>query len=464
MTESTLAFGVSIDEVGAAIGDQRGWISLNRAIRSSGSCSHPIHLAQGDWDGEIPPWVPALARTNYEGLYSKACGSRRASRCSSCSLIYKGDARELVRCGLLGGKDQPESLAEHAKIFATLTAPSFGLVHRIIMKNGKPERCHAGKTEYCRHGVKLNCYKRHSSKDEIVGAPLCCQCYDYKGCVIWNASVTDLWRRTTIYFNREVAKSLGMSRKEFSAKARIEYVKVVEFQARGAIHLHVVIRVDDAQVKASLPSATITPEILEVAFQTAIRKVSIMKDFGGDQHRIVWGRQVDTRTISDDKTRPVVNYLAKYSTKSASESAGFDRRFKSLADVERLESPKHLKELARTAFRLGIDGPYEKLNLTTWAHDLGYRGHFLTKSRRFSVTFATLRSLRQLYRMDEALENGSADSTWQQTGTMVFVGQGWLTRAHAYWAWVQRENDLYEREQAWQEKMYQQNGWENVYG
>lgn len=450
---TTSSLEVPIEALGSAMRDQRGWKSLNKAIVSSGFCAHPIHLALAESDGEIPFWAPMFVRGSYEGVYSKACGSRRASRCPACSRIYKGDARELIRCGLLGGKTMPESFAEHAKIFATLTAPSFGSVHRIIRQNAKYERCHAGKSEICPHGVKLNCYRRHTEKDENVGAPLCAECYDFEGAAIWNASVTDLWRYTTIYFKRELAKMCGLSGAEFRDEARIEYIKVVEYQARGLIHLHVVVRVDDADSNALSPGVTITSEMLEIALKIAAQKVCIEKDFDSNCYRIAWGSQLDTRPIIGDTTKAVVNYLVKYSTKSSSESTGFDRRFKSSADIEKLEAPEHLKELARTAFRLGNDARYAPLNLAHWAHDLGHRGHFLTKSRRFSLTFAHLRFIRQLWRMQQVMESASDDSAWRPLGSMVFVGQGWLSRVHAYWAWVQREDDREGRELAWEQVM-----------
>jgi len=34
-----------------------------------------------------------------------------------------------------------------------------------------------------------------------------------------------------------------------------------------------------------------------------------------------------------------------------------------------------------------------------WAHTCGFRGHFLTKSRRYSTTFAELRAERQRWRI-----------------------------------------------------------------
>ena len=44
-----------------------------------------------------------------------------------------------------------------------------------------------------------------------------------------------------------------------------------------------------------------------------------------------------------------------------------------------------------TAWQLGGLDQYDGLNLRRWAHMLGFRGHFLTKSRRYSTTFSALR-------------------------------------------------------------------------
>ena len=42
---------------------------------------------------------------------------------------------------------------------------------------------------------------------------------------------------------------------------------------------------------------------------------------------------------------------------------------------------------------------YEPLGLRRWAHMLGFRGHFLTKSRRYSLTFTDLRHRRRSWRL-----------------------------------------------------------------
>ncbi len=47
--------------------------------------------------------------------------------------------------------------------------------------------------------------------------------------------------------------------------------------------------------------------------------------------------------------------------------------------------------------------------LRRWAHLLGFGGHFLTKARRYSTTFAALRAARANYRRDELHEHQDHD-------------------------------------------------------
>jgi hypothetical protein len=47
--------------------------------------------------------------------------------------------------------------------------------------------------------------------------------------------------------------------------------------------------------------------------------------------------------------------------------------------------------MIQAAWDLGSLDRYADLNLRRWAHLLGFRGHFLTKSRAYSTTFKTLR-------------------------------------------------------------------------
>jgi hypothetical protein len=51
--------------------------------------------------------------------------------------------------------------------------------------------------------------------------------------------------------------------------------------------------------------------------------------------------------------------------------------------------------MIRTRWDLGGESRYVNLKLRRWAHQLGYGGHFLSKGRRYSTTFAALRQVRR---------------------------------------------------------------------
>lgn len=64
-----------------------------------------------------------------------------------------------------------------------------------------------------------------------------------------------------------------------------------------------------------------------------------------------------------------------------------------------------------TAWRLGGLPKFAGLRLRTWAHMFGFRSHFLTKSRRYSTTFGTLRTARgNHHRTRELAELGLTDT------------------------------------------------------
>jgi hypothetical protein len=121
----------------------------------------------------------------------KACGNRRATQCPDCAWVYQGDAFQLIRCGITGGKTVPESVAGHPMLFATVTAPSFGIVHsRTVSRHTctdrrrcdcRPQPCHARRTATsCRHGQPTTCFARHDADDPRLGQPLCLDCYDHE--------------------------------------------------------------------------------------------------------------------------------------------------------------------------------------------------------------------------------------------------------------------------------------------
>jgi hypothetical protein len=114
-----------------------------------------------------------------------------------------------------------------------------------------------------------------------------------------------------------------------------------------------------------------------------------------------FGAQTDTRIIRHGTGLPgtgqalngvaVANYIAKYATKTLTAPGLPSHRMRSDADIERLRCPAHYRRLIITAWQLGT-------RYRAWAHMLGYGGHFLTKSRRYSVTFGQLRAARTEHR------------------------------------------------------------------
>ena len=181
---------------------------LNHAAGARG-CSHPVRLS-----GEITDIDPATGElvrraatgTMPDSVLYMPCGTRRASICPACAETYRRDAYQIVKAGLDGGKGIPADVAAHPAIFATFTAPSFGLVHtRVTGPGGKMLRCRPRrKKAVCPHGRHLSCPHRHKETDASLGKPLCPDCYDYDAAVVWNAHAPELWRRTMIGLRRRL--------------------------------------------------------------------------------------------------------------------------------------------------------------------------------------------------------------------------------------------------------------------
>ncbi|RAO37056.1 Replication initiator protein [Micromonospora noduli] len=223
---------------------------------------------------------------------------------------------------------------------------------------------------------------------------------------------------------------------------------------------------------------------------------------------ITWGEQVDLEPIATDGTGEVTDgmvagYLAKYATKSTEATGHTSTRLTadSIGDyadpdgdhtarlinacwrtgrptgtpvplsqrprdhrprpgfVDRWECPDcgtHTRYPAcpvciaqrqsaldtQPASRPQPTNPYARLR--RWAHMLGFGGHFLTKARRYSVTFQLLRDTRVTYRRHEhedhadeqpgtlrAVDHLDQADTTLIVGTLTFAGVGWHTTGDA---------------------------------
>lgn len=408
--------------------DFREW---EHEITTAGACSHPIRLR-----GRITAVNLATGETasvydtagEPHGVLHIACGNRRESACPACSSVYKGDARQLVRAGLAGGKGVPESVAEHPCVFATFTAPSFGPVHARRERNGKVLPCRPRRDRnrrVCPHGRDISCPHRHPPDDPRLGRPMCPDCYDYEAAVLFNACAGRLWRRFRTYLPRHLARLAGLTQKEFRAGVKVCYVKVAEYQARGVVHFHAVIRLDasngtDGPLLPPLPRWTAA--LLADAIKSAAAAATVPVDV--DQaHTLTmrFGPQTDTRIVRSGTAQAltrdaVANYIAKYATKSVEAPGVPNSRIRHRSEITALRCAPHYRRMIEAAWNLG---------LRKWAHTLGCGGHFLTKSRRYSVTFGQLRAARKQHRRAQRHPCGELDPWGREVTetTVLFLGQ-----------------------------------------
>ncbi|MFE3109230.1 replication initiator [Kitasatospora indigofera] len=115
-------------------------------------------------------------------------------------------------------------------MFATLTAPSFGPVHNRPTDTGDALRP-------CR------CGKRHEPMDALLGTPLDPETYDYLGAVLFNAHAEPVGSFHDLPAPR-ARRPARLTQKAARAVLRFSFAKVAEYQKRGLVHFHAVIRPD----------------------------------------------------------------------------------------------------------------------------------------------------------------------------------------------------------------------------
>jgi hypothetical protein len=421
---------------------------LTAQAHRTGGCAQPIRL-RGRVDyldaatGEVLHHYSTVREPG--GVIHVACKTRRASRCPACAEIYRADTYQLVRAGLIGGKGVPETVAEHPTVFATLTAPSFGSVHARREKAGSVLPCRPRRgAVLCPHGSALSCTIRHDEDERGLGEPLCPDCYDYTASVLFNAYAPELWRRFVLAFRRRLAKSAGLRAKELKDVLVVSFAKVAEYQRRGVVHFHAVIRFDGPDGPTCQPPGWATLDRLDDAVQHAAAAVSATSPPapGVPVRTLRWGGQVDIRpiTIGGELTeQAVAGYIAKYATKAAECVGTLDRRIRPTDDLAALPVSEHARRLIAECLRLAALDELADLKLTDWAHMLGFRGHFSTKSRRYSTTLGALRAAREEHQADNEITTGRLPyfdedrvlkvARWRYLGQGLTPGEALLTAA-----------------------------------
>ena len=323
-------------------------------VQAIGGCAAPIHLSGSsqilDRDGAV-----LLERA---GTVLAPCGNRRAAVCPACSDRYAADAYHLLRAGLAGDqtKGVPDTVTEHPRAFLTLTAPSFGPVHtRKVTRRG--------------HVIPCRCGDRHHPADPRLATPVDPDSYDYTGAVLWQAHAGALWARFTTTLRRALAAALGVGAREFPQHARLSYAKVAEYQRRGLVHFHAVIRLDGPDGPTDPPPAGLTHDALRDAITTAARAATLTTTRpDGTPLVLGWGTQLDLRPVTSSAARhleddtgeitdaALAGYIAKYATKSTGavdSGEGADRPIRDGEHIAYLDVSPHHRRMIETAWQLG---------------------------------------------------------------------------------------------------------------
>ncbi|MGH8900062.1 MAG: replication initiator [Egibacteraceae bacterium] len=118
-----------------------------------------------------------------------------------------------------------------------------------------------------------------------------------------------------------------------------------------------------------------------------------------------------------------------------------------------LPVPEHVHRLVVVAWLLALHDP--GLRTDRWAHQLGYGGHFLTKSRRCSTTFTKLRTARVRWAAwQRALSQADPWELFRETARRALIGRwevagfGWRLEGDALLAQTVRDQARAAREAA----------------
>jgi len=342
-----------------------------------GPCENPVRLNRritNTFTGEV---------SNTE--LPKRCGNRRESQCPSCSALYKGDAVAIIRSGLYdaNGKQRPAT-------WVTLTAPGaavFGATHSLRRKDGHIRRCQCG--------------THHRDGDAAIGTPIDPSTYRYDLAAQFNANSS---RLATVTFQK-LGRLLGR---------RLKVVRVVEFQSRGLVHIH------------ALVLGYVTQRSLEVAVRGGTNLRSRRTIAAATSGGWSWGPECKADVILPGSGHKLGAYMTKvirYAVKSAGEDLacgdGLNHSDRMAAAGERSATCTHALPDCRRGdpfmtlrhFVAPVSGPativHEKVRYQSRPaqracrrhqnarRGWGFRGHVLTASRSWGMTFADARARRR---------------------------------------------------------------------
>ncbi len=336
--------------------------------------------------------------TNQE--FEKRCGTRRQDKCKPCSVIWKDDAYFALI--------NPSKEFRGTLTFITLTPPGakhFGATHTASYKGLKSERC--------------ACRRFHEPKDEILGIPINQDTFKYSEVVDFNNKASRLTAITMQKIYRLLVTDINSKVKTLSATkelkdVRLPTARVMEFQIRGVLHTHILVR-------GFIPSY-----IIEMAVNGAPPSNKRRRVLPAQHKGQRWGTQVDVKHInSGDEAQlkklgsyvtKVVSYALKDVTAHGQEKNKAREYFhqKLRKQTNRIViCKKTATECDASPRRTAIDivaRPNNKsLNFCVKHrrahHQLGFSGNILTMSRSWESSLKKAREARFAY------ANGSVGRT-----------------------------------------------------
>lgn len=216
---------------------------VGASLGSAGNCEHPLAV------------VDDATGLN---LTVVRCKQRRTSRCAGCGERHRRDVARVGRSGWLGWTGV-------LGFFVTFTAPGVDVL--------------PWDKRLCSHQPGVRCSGKLGCRASVTELQP------------WNDSLGQRWTWMMTYIRRELA---GVT---------VEFFKSVEPQRRGALHLHVLFRVDD----------TVCPD----RFAAVMRLCALRWGFGP---------QTDVQTVVLADEREVAK-RAGYCSKYAAKMADADRQF-----------------------------------------------------------------------------------------------------------------------------------------
>jgi hypothetical protein len=213
---------------------------------------------------------------------------------------------------------------------------------------------------------------------------------------------------------RSLAEAGGMTKDNLKKVAQVHYLKVAEMQRRGLVHLHVIFRVDGPDSIENDPPPWLSSKLLSMAIRDSIARASAL---GKEGQTFRWGTVLDIQDLGGtlDDSGKVPSYVAKYATKTTDGTRDLARRFHSRRQIVALVDDPHARTLALTSWDLEQRAALEHLHLRNHAHNFGFTGQLITKSRSYSTTFGVLRKARAEY-MSVRNEGDPVEGTFRYEG------------------------------------------------